>query len=357
MKKKIFYFAAFIILVNFTMFALAEDGISNETNSSAEADISNISSETAVDEALDAANESTSIVCDETKCDEGCVLCSDNKCHEQEFACTEELSIEKIFPDSIDIGITQINALIKNTGNVELRNISIALSGEGISTLEKIPIESLASGNKDYTFIKIKAAKSGAIDLVVKLYVGSILKTTLVKPLIVLEEKAEAVNTTKVNATELTNNLNRLKERYIKLEQEYQNKKLEGYPVDILYDKLKETNDYIKGAQLYLVEEDYKKVQLDLTMIKEGIDSIENELKNIKKTEITFTDKVKGNMIYIGSIAAAVVSIFTAYGLLRSSVNKHKIMELHKKIKFKEKEEKKEELKEEKKEENGSQNN
>ncbi len=354
MNKNIFYLAMFIILVNLALFALAEDGILNETNASTETDIP---SETVINETPDAANESANLVCDEAKCDEGCVLCSDNKCHEQEFACAEELSIEKIFPESIDIGVTQINALIKNTGNVDLRNISIALSGEGISTLEKIPIESLASGDKDYSFIKIKAAKAGAIDLVVKLYINNILKTTLVKPLTVLEEKTEAANATKVNVTKLTNNLNGLKERYTKTEQEYQNKKLEGYPVDILYDKLKETNDYLKDAQFYLVEEDYKKIELDLIMIKDNLDSIENELKNIKKKEVTFTDKVKGNMIYIGSIAAAIVSIFTAYNLLKGSVNKQKIMELHKKIKLKEKEEKKEELKEEQKEKNDSQNN
>ncbi|MCX6707288.1 MAG: hypothetical protein NT001_04065 [Candidatus Woesearchaeota archaeon] len=59
---------------------------------------------------------------------------------------------------------------------------------------------------------------------------------------------------------------------------------------------------------------------------------------------------MKNNILYIGSIAAAVVSVFSAYGLFKSHVNKQKIIELKEKIKLKQEqqEDRKEEREEEK---------
>ena len=355
MGRKSFCLAAFLILITLAIAVPAEENVSNESASAGE----NISNESVLVEEnvsgempLNFTNETISegIICDETRCDEGCVVCSDSKCHGQDFACSEDISIEKILPESADIGVAQVNILIRNTGNVDLKNISAEISGDGILTLEKIAIEALVSGDKDYTFTKIRASKAGVIDLVVKLYVNNELKDTIVRQLNVLEEKVNVtIAAPEFNITELTNELDKLKEQYAKLEQDYQNKKLEGYPVDIVYDKLKETSNYINDAQSYLVEEDYKKVKVDLRIINDNLDILVDELKNAKKQEKTLTDKIKANMIYIGSIAAAIVSILTAFSLVRSHVNKQKLVELHNKLRFKEKKE------EEKQEEKGSQ--
>lgn len=341
MNKYTVCLAMFILLVSSALIVLAEDNVSNDTQPVYEG--LNLSNETIVTEPVPEAEPS--LICNETVCMEGCVLCSDNKCHEPDFVCKEELAVEKISPTTVSIGVNQINILLRNTGNVDLSNISVDLSGDGISVIEKTPIEKLAAGDKDYAFVKTSIAKAGVIDLVVKIYLSSGLKYTLVNQLTVLEEKVNKTSP-EVNLTGISDSLKSLKERYIDIEQDYQNKKLQGYPVDIVYDKLKETESYIKEAQFYLVEEDgYKKAQLDLKIIEDNLNEIENDLKESKKQQQSFGDKLKGNMIYIGSIAAAIVSLFTAWGLIKSSINKQKIAELQKKI-IKEKKELKEEKEE-----------
>ncbi|MBS3097387.1 hypothetical protein J4209_01180 [Candidatus Woesearchaeota archaeon] len=332
MNKKFFYLAAFLVLINLVAIVLAEENMSNASDDGLVEE--NISSEVPLNLTDETVSEEIALVCDETQCDDGCVVCGDNKCHEEEFVCTEALNIEKILPGTITTGVAQINVLIRNTGNVDLRNISIEFSGDGISTLEKLPIEMLVGGDKDYTFTKIGAAKAGVIDLVIKLYVNKDLKDTLVRQLTVLEEEViNITNTTvEINITAITERLDKLKEKYIRLEQDYQNKKLQDYYVDMAYDNLKETDEYINEAQFYLVEGDYKKIELILTIIEDNFGNIENELENAKKEEKTIRDQIKTNVIYIGSIAAAIVSTLTALGLIRSHINKQKLMELHKKI-------------------------
>lgn len=284
----------------------------------------------------------TSLVCSQTVCSQGCVVCSDNQCHGQGFVCSELLDIEKVFPDNISIGLVQVNILLRNSGNVDLRNISVSLGGDGLYTIKKTPIDYLIAGDKDYAFVNVNATKAGAIDLVIKLHINGLLKDTFVRQLNVFKEeepvsKETAYNATEINATEIINGFDKLKERYIEVEQEYQNKKLQGYYVDLIYDNLKGLKNYIKDSQFYLEYGDYKKVKVDLKVINGILNDIEQELKNAKKEETTFMDKIKRNMLYIGSIAAAIVSVFTAYGLLRSNINKQRIAELQQKLTFVEK--------------------
>ena len=288
--------------------------------------------------------EEPSIVCNESRCDNSCVVCSDNKCHEQGFNCIEEVVVEKISPNATNIGVAQINILLRNKGNVDLSSLYAEISGDGLYTLEKIPIAELAAGDKDYAFVKLNATKAGIMDMVVKLYVGDLVKDRIVGqinvlPIDVAEEKEE------VNLTEFSDTLNELRERSMLLEQEYQNKMAEQYPVQMIYDNLKDARKYITDAQSYYLEGDYKKAEVSLKIAQENLKTVETELENSTKKEVKVGDKIRNNLIYIGSMAAAVVSILTAWSLVKGHINKQKILELKQKLnleKEKEKELKKE---------------
>jgi hypothetical protein len=251
--------------------------------------------------------------------------------------CREELSIEKIFPANISIGVTQINIIVRNTGNVGLSNISADLSGDGIRTLQKIPLAALAIGEKDYTFTKINATKAGAIDLVVKLIVNKQLKGTQVSLLNVIRETQAASNTTTevLNITALSDSIKTLQDKYYALEQNYQEKKMQGYQVDLVPDSLKGADDSIKNAKVALLEGDPKKAVTGINLAEENLNTATNLLGNAQKPTETFGDKIKSNLILIGSIAAALISIFTAYGLIKNHINKQKIQDIQQKIKAK----------------------
>jgi hypothetical protein len=274
-------------------------------------------------------------VCDATQCDKDCVICSDSKCHEPGFECKEAVAIERIVPNTADIGVTQLNILMRNIGTVDLKEIYTELSGDGISTTDITPIAILVSGDKDYIFLKINATKAGNIDLVIKLYVNGVLKDKTVGQITIIGQKpAETPADEGINVSQLSANLKNAKARYEDLSQEYEAKKSSGYVVDLLYDKIKETNDYINTAQNYIIDGDYKKANANINIAEENLNEISIRLENAKKQEKDFSDTFRNNVLYIGSIAAAVVSVFSAYGLFKSHINKQKLEELSKKIKL-----------------------
>src|SRR3989339_304988 len=113
----------------------------NALNLSNEAAVDNVSTEIFLNETIgitqNVTNETViapAIVCNETQCDNTCVVCSDQKCHAPDFKCVESAVIEKFLPTSVGIGTNQINIVVRNTGNVDLSNIYVELTGDGITT-------------------------------------------------------------------------------------------------------------------------------------------------------------------------------------------------------------------------------
>jgi hypothetical protein len=449
-----YYLIRSLILVAIIMAVgiIAVHGEDNETtamNTTAEDPI-NASADINVTEVPPEENATTTtLICTESVCDTGCVICSDSSCHDSGFVCNESYSLEKIIPENISLGESQLNFLLRNTGNVALLQVSVQLSGDGVTTVERIPIESLPPGEKDYAFTKINAEKEGKIDLVIKILLNDTMKDTIVKEMNVVPGKAgatsgssgpgingegtgDSLNVTAlnlrfnslkeayndvdkryqekaaegadlkiaednleeanrylkdsqsylidedykklklsldvveynllsanntlnvlpasgINATEISERIDKQKEKYIELEQEYQNKKLQNYYVDMVYDKLKETKDSMKEVENLMLDKEYKKADYLLNTIDESFVQIESELDSARG--MTFGDKLKQNMLLFGSIAAAVVSIVTAYSLIKRSVNKDKMKDLHDRLKSLEKgkkaEDKKSEIKSE----------
>ncbi len=271
-----------------------------------------------------------SVVCTQTQCDSACMKCSDHQCHEPDFRCVEEVTLDKFFPAQVNLGVTQLNIVLKNTGTVDLDDIYAVVTGDGIETIDKIPLDKLSSGSRDYVFAKINASKTGTIDIVIKLYVAGNVRYKYVDQIEVLE--APKPTTEQINVTGLTNALDQFKQQYKTLEQEYQDKRDQGYTVDLTYDKLREVSSYIIETQSALFELNYKKVQANLAIIKDGLSDITSQLQNAKQKQQTFKDKLRNNLLLIGSLAAAIVSIFTAYKLIQGSVDKEKLLALHKKL-------------------------
>jgi hypothetical protein len=278
------------------------------------------------------------ITCNENACEKGCVKCADAKCHDPGFVCTVDFSIEKITPTSTKLGIAQLNILIKNTGNVDLDIVSAEVSGDGIETIESTPIATLAAGDKDYVFVQINASKPGNIDLVIKLYIENMLnrksvgQLTVIKPKV--DEPVQVNKTPEFDPTVLSDQLDQLREKYKTLDADYNGKKSKNYNLDTITDDLKELHTQILSAQSYLYDGDYKKTQTYLALAKETMGTVEQELNDAKPTVVKFSDKLKSNLIYIGSIAAAIVSTITAITLTRQHVvNKERLSKIAGKMK------------------------
>jgi len=272
------------------------------------------------------------IICSQNQCDSECVKCSDKQCHESKFRCVEELTIDKFFPNEVPLGETQINIVLKNTGNVNLDDIYATITGNGIETVDKIPLSELKTGDKDYVFAKINATKSGLMDIVIKLYVAGNVKHKYVDQIKVLEPIVQIEQKEEFNATELSSILNLLKQKNKQLEQLYQEKQVQGFPVDIAFDKLRQTSTFITDTESSFFGGDYKRVKANLEVLNNSLADIEEQLNSLKKQEETFKDRLKNNLLFYGSLAAALVSIFTAYKLIQGSIDRKKLLELHQKL-------------------------
>lgn len=282
-------------------------------------------------------NITAALVCSPEQCDAACVVCSDQVCHDPAFICTEKASLEKYSPTTLGLGKQQLNVLLRNTGSVALTNVSVYASGAGISTVSVTPIDALPVGEKDYVFATVDVTQAGTIDLVLKIFFNGKVQDKLVEQLTVLEEQKLVPIVEEVNVTALTLQLDHLKEQYRDLEQEYQNKKIDAYNVEIVYDRLKETHASITEAQEALFDGNYAKVKGHVALATDGLSTIAQQLQAAKKPEQKFMDKLKANLIYVGTISAAIVSMFTAYGLIRMHVNKQKLVDLEAKLRFKKK--------------------
>lgn len=278
-----------------------------------------------IEEKKKATEERARVICEDNNCEKTCTVCSDGNCHEPGFECLEEIQVDKLSPQKFELGITQLNILIRNTGTVDLVNIYATISGDGITTIERIPIETLPRGDKDYTFSKINLTKSGEIDLVIKIFVDEALKKTEVRQITVTElVKQNKPNSEEqeLNVTELSKKLSTTKDRYNAVLKKYEEKK-EEYELSGMQENFKDTKSYLISAQSALVEEEYKKAVANLAISEENLNDLEKNLEEAKKKKTNLSDKLRSKMIYIGSIAAAIVSIFTAYGIIKSNIKKN----------------------------------
>lgn len=281
------------------------------------------------------------ISCTNAQCDAGCARCEDNNCHEPGFKCVSELTLEKITPETIKTGVSQLNILLRNTGTIDLTKIYAEVSGDGVTTLDKISLDRLVVGDKDYAFVKINATKTGKTDLIIKIYIGGQLRSRIISSLNILADETPTapVKEEGYNVTELTKSLNTLKNKYNSLSNQYQQKKMDGYIVDLVYEEIKSSNQFLTSAQAALFSGDYKIAKTNIEVAQESLADIELQLNSSVKQQKSLADTIRSNILYVGAIAAALVSLFSLVAHFRKVVNKEKIERLKDKVKLTKKDE------------------
>src|SRR3989344_8608202 len=110
----------FIVLLLFAQIALAENATENQNNTNYFADNTTQNITGLVDNLSGEAKENIT------------------EKHEK-----ENLSLLEVFPKELSIGKAQLNLLVRNTGNNELKNLGAFISGTGILVSNIKPIDEL----------------------------------------------------------------------------------------------------------------------------------------------------------------------------------------------------------------------
>ncbi len=273
-------------------------------------------------------NATTILVCSALQCDGGCTICSDGSCHAPEEECTTALVVEKVTPSTVKTGEQQLNILIKNTGTVALFDIEAEVSGYGITTLETLSIEALPSGEKDYTFTKVLAENAGVNDIIVKVYANQTLITQEIVSLTVAEEEQEEEEIVLFNQTAALAALNETRVKYNALEMLYYEKEKQEYLVFGIDKDLVEIKEYLRQAQVAVIEQDEDEFQKNLVAAQTTIENVAAELESAQKEDKTFIEILSENLALIGSLFGVLISGVTVWSMTKVHLKRAKIVNI-----------------------------
>ena len=311
--------------------------IFEESNSSEESTGTTESTNTTIEETVEAnsteinqteENAIVILVCSELQCDTGCTICSDGSCHAPEEECTTALVVEKVTPSTIKTGEQQLNILLKNTGTVALFDIEAEVSGYGITTLETLSIEALPFGEKDYTFTKVLAENAGVNDIIVKVYANKTLVTQEIVSITVTEEEQEEEEIVLFNQTAALAALNETRVKYNALEMLYYEKEKQDYLVFGIDKDLVEIKEYLRQAQVAVIEQDEKEFQKNLVAAQTTIENVAAELESAQKEDKTFIEILSENLALIGSLFGVLISGVTVWSMTKVHLKRAKIVNI-----------------------------
>ncbi len=275
-------------------------------------------------------NATTVLICSELQCDVGCTVCSDGSCHAPEEQCIESLVVEKVTPSTIKTGEQQLNIFVKNTGTVALFNIEAEVSGYGMTTVEKLSIETLPSGEKDYTFTKVLAESAGVNDIIIKVYANKTLVTQEIVSMTVTEEEQqeETEEAVSFNQSAALAALNETRIKYNALEMVYYEKEKQEYLVFGIDKDLVEIKEYLRQAQVAVIEQDEKEFQKNILAAQTIIENVAAELESAQKEDKTFMEILSENLALIGSLFGVLISGVTVWSMTKVHLKKAKIVNI-----------------------------
>lgn len=273
--------------------------------------------------------ENTSIVCSVEQCDDGCAVCRDGSCYLPETECIEQIIIEKISPLAISKGEQQLNILIKNTGNVALPYIEADVVGYGVTTIEKMPIELLVVGDKDYTFTKVNVAESGSVDLIVKLYVNQTIISQEIFQITVADDAVSGqTQETAFNTTAATEHLEQSKTIYNELEKIYYEKEKQEYLLYGINEDLNDVKESLRLAQVAIIEQNQKEFDKNIMYATTILSSIQQQLEIAEKEKKTVWQIAYENLAVIGSILGVLISVVTVWSMTKVHLKKARIINI-----------------------------
>lgn len=245
------------------------------------------------------------------------------------------LIIKKIIPETFSVGDSQFSIQVENELNETLTNVFAIITGNGFSTYEIIPIDSLESFEKGYILVNGNFKKEGNISLTIKINSETFYENVSVAGGTSGNETQQEEEK-KAILENLTKELNKIKENYDLLEQQINQKKEEKY--DISQITIADLKRYIRNAQSGILVGDVQEAELNLNLANEEYNDAKGMVDNAKKIKISILTIIKDNAILFSAIAGSVLTFFALYELLKKKKESitSTIKEISKKKKTKE---------------------
>jgi len=236
------------------------------------------------------------------------------------------LEIKNFLPSETKLGDVQLSINIQNVGDKELSNLYAFISGEGFSSYDVVPIDSLKPLEKSYILISGNFKKAGYINLTIKINQEVFYRTVKV-----LDDSIGVSIYNAALASNLSAELFNLKNNYAALESDFQTKKSDGYDVSGV--SLSDLKIMLRDAQTNLLSENLVQTKVKLDLAEEEYQIQLAKMGNLSK--VSLAAKLKENALLFSTLAGAIITFFTLYELLKRK--KEAVSEKIKSIKIKDK--------------------
>jgi hypothetical protein len=252
------------------------------------------------------------------------------------------IALTNFMPQETKIGDIQFNLQIQNNENTTINNTSAFVTGEGFSTYNIVPVDSLAPGDKSYIFIMGNLKEAGNITLTIQINDETFYQNiTVIDPNASSQNQQQLDNIQQAQETEqqiknISNQLDILKQNYSSLETELNTKQADNYDVSSV--SLSDLKSDITKAQTGILSGDVVTANVNLELAYEEYSTQRSNLDNAKK--VSFMSMVKNNVVLFSTFAGAIITFFALFELLKKK--KDNIGEIVSKKITKKEEEKKE---------------
>ena len=205
-----------------------------------------------------------------------------------------KIKIASYFPIDLQLKENQVTFLVANEGTETIKDISAKIIGEGVQHLSSTTISRLKPDEQDSLTVKMNVLKEGEISASVRIDEKIFPITFAV---------AEQV---KVNKEELEADLQVLKEKLQVEEDDYYEKKADGYLVSEVFDTIKDVKDQLQDAQEQMLVGHLQEAQVSASLVGSAIADINYRLQDAQKPKQTLLLWLKENAVAITAIIAAV---------------------------------------------------
>jgi len=225
------------------------------------------------------------------------------------------INISNFFPKTFNIGDSQINIEVQNTGNETLKSIIALITGKGFSTYEMTHIDSLNAGDKSYMIINGNFREIGDIMLTIEILQETFYQNiTVINPNAIDESAQEKKNREKSEMlNNLTIQLSELEKNYTSLESEILIKKNENY--DVSQVNLGDLKSYIRNTESGILSGNADSAKVNFQLALEEYNYQKSKLDN--SPAISSVDILKSYALIFTTLAGAFIMIFTLYELLK----------------------------------------
>ncbi|PIN70137.1 hypothetical protein COV93_02675 [Candidatus Woesearchaeota archaeon CG11_big_fil_rev_8_21_14_0_20_43_8] len=242
---------------------------------------------------------------------------------EQVFVPVESFEVVSITPKAAEKGDVLVTISVKNTGNVELKNLIPIVIGRGFATYNAVPLKSLAVNATGKLIVNGRFADTGTILLTMRigdeLFYDSI-NITVPQAEIDLEKqkddaekkrladekaKQDLLDSYDKQLANLTEEYNALDERYISIKEDY----------DVSEITLTDLKKMIMAAQAAVASGNVDQAKINMIQATTEYKDQKNKIENAKKRPLLA--KIKDNIVIISAIAGAFITLLTLYEILK----------------------------------------